>query len=1170
MGLHGCACNQNWSREQRMKIGEILVNNPKTTPLANQGQARISDRDNERSILELQAELKTFVCEGLYSDGIQRMIESFLQHRDHSSQKAAWVSGFFGSGKSHLLKMLCHLWMDTAFEDGSTARSLVPSIPEELKSLLKELDTVGRRTGGLFAAAGALPSGTTDKVRLTVLGVLLRTSGFPEGYPQAKFCLWLHSNGLYEQFKLKIESSGKILSNELNNLYVSPLIAKALLDMWPDFGKSEADVRSTLKAQFPNQDSDLTSAQFIKDFKEVLALKGKNGRMPCTVIILDEVQQYIGDSAERSTLVAEVAETLAKQMDGQVLLVGSGQNALNAVPLFQRLMDRFTIPVPLSDADVETVTRKVLLQKKPTAHAAIKNVLDQCSGEISRQLQGTKISETPHDRDILVTDYPLLPTRRRLWENLFRQVDVAGTRSQLRSQLRIVHDAIAEISEHNIGAVVAGDKLFEALSADLVTSGVLLRELNERIQTLPKEQKLKNGVLAKRLCGLIFMIGRLPRQSGVDIGVRSSIDHLTDLMIEDLREDRGLLREEISLALTQLVDLGTLMKIGDEFRLQTKEGSEWDREFRNRQVRLGSDDASIQLKRDELLREQILQELSKVRIQQGASKTTRRIDVYWDQTPPQSDGERVPLWVRDEWSTSSKQVLDLLRVQGPESPVIAAFIPKRGAEDLKRLIIEETAAQETIDFKSGTPTEEGLEAKRALESKRDIAKAERERLILEIIEATKVYLAGGNEVPNPSLSERLKEAALISIARLFPRFSEADSGAWEAVIKRAKEGSDQPLQPLGYSGPNDQHSVAKQILQTVGTGKTGADIRKDLESSPFGWPKDGIDALLLVLSGSQHLAAFINGATVQVGQLDQTKISKAEFKVERITLSTQDRIRCRQLFQLLGIQSKAGEEVVKSEEFLRDFIRLAEKTGGEAPLPPLPNLQDFRDLQSKVGNDRLATLRDSFEHLKGFIEKFQELEKRRDEREALWRMLSALIKFASNISAADSIRQQLKAILDGRILLDESNPLPALRTQLTDLLRKQLVEIDRQQKTKIAAALVEIRESSMWSKLSETKRTELVSASRLETVAPLTIGSDEDLLISLESFSLDARQESVDAVEARKNRVLENMALELVPKTRRVQLRSVTLQNEQELDQWLGEQKKELVAALKDGPVFIG
>lgn len=79
-----------------------------------------------------------------------------------TSQRGAWVSGFFGSGKPHLLKILCHLWQDTSFPYGATARSLVPSIPEYLRALLRELDTAGRRSGGLIAAAGALPSGTTD------------------------------------------------------------------------------------------------------------------------------------------------------------------------------------------------------------------------------------------------------------------------------------------------------------------------------------------------------------------------------------------------------------------------------------------------------------------------------------------------------------------------------------------------------------------------------------------------------------------------------------------------------------------------------------------------------------------------------------------------------------------------------------------------------------------------------------------------------------------------------------------------------------------------------------------------------------------------------------------------------------------------------------------------
>ncbi len=42
--------------------------------------------------------------------------------------------------------------------------------------------------------------------------------------------------------------------------------------------------------------------------RQVLTLRGKEGRYPCTILILDEVQQYIGSSPERSTMVTEVAK----------------------------------------------------------------------------------------------------------------------------------------------------------------------------------------------------------------------------------------------------------------------------------------------------------------------------------------------------------------------------------------------------------------------------------------------------------------------------------------------------------------------------------------------------------------------------------------------------------------------------------------------------------------------------------------------------------------------------------------------------------------------------------------------------------------------------------------------------------------------------------------------
>src|ERR1700690_3719216 len=164
-----------------MLLKDILLRDPSKNPLANNGQARIqNEAADEKMLAQLRGELESFVCKGQYGDGMSRILDSFLRGQSQASQKAAWVSGFYGSGKSHLLKMLCHLWQDTAFPDGATARSIVPAMPDELRALLRELDTAGRRAGGLLAAAGSLPSGTTDQVRLTILGILLRAVDLPE------------------------------------------------------------------------------------------------------------------------------------------------------------------------------------------------------------------------------------------------------------------------------------------------------------------------------------------------------------------------------------------------------------------------------------------------------------------------------------------------------------------------------------------------------------------------------------------------------------------------------------------------------------------------------------------------------------------------------------------------------------------------------------------------------------------------------------------------------------------------------------------------------------------------------------------------------------------------------------------------------------------------------
>ena len=104
------------------QIFQTLQRDPRTSPLANNGQARITTLDDENARRELAGELSTFVCDGQYGQAMERILQSYLAQQGQARQNAAWVAGFFGSGKSHLQKMLGHLWANTEVSPGKRAR----------------------------------------------------------------------------------------------------------------------------------------------------------------------------------------------------------------------------------------------------------------------------------------------------------------------------------------------------------------------------------------------------------------------------------------------------------------------------------------------------------------------------------------------------------------------------------------------------------------------------------------------------------------------------------------------------------------------------------------------------------------------------------------------------------------------------------------------------------------------------------------------------------------------------------------------------------------------------------------------------------------------------------------------------------------------------------------
>jgi hypothetical protein len=1158
------------------QIFQTLQRDPRTSPLANNGQARITTLDDDNARRELAGELSTFVCDGQYGQAMERILQSYLSQQGHARQNAAWVSGFFGSGKSHLQKMLGHLWANTEVTPGKSARDLVLELPDGVKDQFRELDTLAARSGKpLMAASGAMPSGAKDAVRKTVLAILLKAVGMPEKVPQARFCFWLREKGYLDAVRSAVEAEGSRWLEELDELYVSPVIAGAVLEQDPDFAAGNREARDVIRQQFPNSDSDITTAEFVQLARKALAPDG--GQLPHTMLVLDEVQQYIGDSNDRATDFVELAEALQTELDSRVMLVASGQSALSSeTPQLQKLKDRFRVTVQLSDTDVETVIRKVILQKRADAQAAVQQVLEANAGEVSKQLEGSQIKERSEDRQVAVADYPLLPTRRRFWEECFRSVDVAGTNSQLRSQLRIIFDAVKDIAEEDLGRVITGDVLFQAMGPDLVNSGVLLNELNNRIAGL--DDGSEEGKLKQSLCGLAFLISRLPREQGADKGIRATARTLADLMVPDLRKDSGPLRNQIAGLLDAMAEDGVVMPIQAEqgqveYRLQTTEGAQWQRFFDEKRQAVRNDDTEVTTQREQRLGSELQKELKGVRLLHGEAKIPRPIYPWVNPEPPAPSNEQVVVWIRDGWGCSEKEVREAAREAGADDPVLHVFLPRRNAEDLRNRIIDATAARRVLDHYGTPSTPEGIEARQAMQSRLSRAEDDCNELIADVIANALVLKGGGIEEYGTKLGEKLQSAASeASLARLFPEFPKADHASWGTAVKRAKEGSDSPLMAVGHPGSNDTHPVARQVIKAIGGGKEGSSIRGELREAPFGWPQDAIDAVLLALHRDGTLSAKdTQNNPIAVGQLDQQSLGKARFYLQEVRLTTREKLAVRGVFGIAGVSANQGQEESKALEFLDAIENQVAQSGGEPPLPSPLGSALLKELRSLSGPEQLKAILDAKEQLQELWDQACSLVDRKQKRWPSWERLIALLHQAQGLEIHGELAPQVEAIRAQRSLLDPTTDFVApLLQQLEQGLSAALEQALQQVSQVIAAELQQLQASAEWQGLPEAERNRISQSLQLPATAPAAEPVERSqLLEALQQRSITGRKEQAESMPTRFAKARTAAAKALEPSTQALRLSSGVLKDAEALDAWWAAERQKLATALENGPIQI-
>lgn len=1148
-----------------MKNKDLFTLNPEQVNLKNEGVAKIRAINENEDLSIAEYELKTFVCEGEYHLGLKKMLETYLLSYDSPGQNkvpeqpAYWVSGFYGSGKSHLVKMASYLWSDFEFPDGKKARNIKP-LPQDIQDLFVEIDRK-QKIQGKLSIAGTLRDFPSKDIRYSFLQIFLNSLGLPKQYHHFKFVHWLKKEDLYDGVKAILEANGKKLNAEIERIFVSTSLAKAVLEMKPEIADNEAKLLELFRAQFARQET-IGREDFVKTIREEILPLFYGDKIPCTIIILDEVQQFIGQDGNLAFDVQLLAEDLCSRFDGKFLLAGTGQNALTDTPILQKLLARFRVPIQLTNTDIQTVIRKTILDKKPSSIVPLNAKLDSALGEISRNLEGSVFGYLTEDKHNLAADYPLLPTTRKFWYKVLQVIDVAGTQGQLRNQLRLIDDSLKLIAEKEVGNVVPADFIFTQNRSDLIQAGLLLNDISNLIQA--KKAAGGNAEIEGRILSVVFLLDQITSNLK-DAGLKSNENTIADLLIDNLNVNSEAFRTNVKTRIKNLVDEKVLMPVNDEYKLQTKIGAEWEQEFTKQYIKLNNsgDDKIQSLRREKIIAH--FKEITKgINVTQGISRMVRDFDLWDKDTMPNTE-HKLNLWIRDGWFENEATVENEIRAAGNNAPLAYAFVKKFRDPELRTEIIKFLAAGLAINAMGLPSTPEGEQAKKSMETRQTQSKSAINDLIEKICDETIVFLAGGTKVHAGSLKENIQDALSSIASRQFPEFQgKADFLNWGQALNKAMAGNPDALNAINYAGEVDKHPVASEILRFMGNNsKTGKDIRNQFMKAPFGWPQDAIDTLLIMLKNMQHISS--NEMDLKVA-----KINQASFKKEIHILGAKEKIAIRKMLQNANITCPPNHDIFPySNEFLDQLKNLAGQVSGDAPRPEPINTDFIKEIENKEGNERLLEMLLQKEDLYARYSDWTAKAKLVKLREPQWRLLVDLINHAPDEPEMDQIKSECYAIKTDRLLLHEPDLINPKLIEITDKLLVKLNEKKKKYNVLYDVRMAEMQANPYFKNLSPEQKHVILVKNQLLAKPEIKQADAQTLLNQLNKANLYNWDTKIAALPGQFQSALDEAVSLSAPQTKTFSLPRKTITTQADIESYLAELKSRLEDLLKESSSII-
>ncbi|MBN2706098.1 MAG: BREX system P-loop protein BrxC, partial [Deltaproteobacteria bacterium] len=365
-----------------------------------------------------EASLRLEMEEYVLTNEVAKRLESFLDaYNNYEGANGVWVSGFFGSGKSHLLKILALLLENRAL-DGSHALDLFLPKCGDNEILRGDLQRAVRIPSqsilfNIDQKADVISKTQIDALLAVFVKVFDETCGFYGKQPYiAQFERELERDDLFAAFKAEFSARvgkdwewGRSRPNRF-----STQIDEAFNQVT---GQNRSDVLDKYR-----QDYRLSIEDFAEQVYDYIQRRSADFRLN---FFVDEVGQYVAENVKLMTNLQTIAESLATKCRGRAWIVVTAQEDMNTVVGemtteqgndFSKIQARFANRLKLTSADVAEVIQKRLLLKNELGMDQLSDLYHAQANNLKTLFDfadGAQSYRNFQDRDHFIHSYPFIP-----------------------------------------------------------------------------------------------------------------------------------------------------------------------------------------------------------------------------------------------------------------------------------------------------------------------------------------------------------------------------------------------------------------------------------------------------------------------------------------------------------------------------------------------------------------------------------------------------------------------------------------------------------------------------------------------------------------------------------------------------------------------------------------